>query len=37
MTENYRNQNVWRLFMQNPEIQLGLQVAGFVSLPFVTG
>ena len=36
MAENYRNQNVWRLFMQNPEIQRGLQQAGFVSLPFVT-
>ena len=35
MTENYRNQNVWRLFMQNPEIQTGLQEAGFVSLPFI--
>jgi hypothetical protein len=35
MIENYRNQNVWRLFMQNPEIQHGLQQAGFVSLPFV--
>jgi len=35
MTENYRNQNVWRLFMQNPEIQNGLQRAGFVSLPFM--
>lgn len=34
MTENYRNQNVWRLFMQNPEIQKGLQQAGFVALPF---
>ncbi|MGA9779082.1 MAG: glucoamylase family protein [Verrucomicrobiia bacterium] len=34
MVENYRNQNVWRLFMQNPEIQQGLQEAGFVSLPF---
>jgi hypothetical protein len=33
-TENYRNQNVWRLFMQNPEIQRGLQQAGFVALPF---
>lgn len=33
-TENYRNQNVWRLFMQNPEIQRGLQQAGFVPLPF---
>jgi hypothetical protein len=35
MTENYRNQNVWRRFMQNPEIQTGLQRAGFLSLPFV--
>lgn len=35
MVENYRNQNVWRLFMQNPEIQTGLQQAGFVSLPFM--
>jgi hypothetical protein len=35
MTENYRNQNVWRLFMQNPEIQTGLQLAGFVPLPFM--
>jgi hypothetical protein len=33
-TENYRNQNVWRLFMQNPEVQRGLQQAGFVALPF---
>jgi hypothetical protein len=36
MAENYRNQNVWKLFMQNPEIQRGLQQAGFVSLPFLT-
>jgi hypothetical protein len=36
MIENYRNQNVWRLFMQNPEIQAGLQQAGFVSLLFMT-
>jgi hypothetical protein len=35
MAENYRNQNVWRWFMLNPEIQRGLQQAGFVSLPFV--
>jgi hypothetical protein len=35
MAENYRNQNIWRLFMQNPEIQTGLQRAGFVSLPFI--
>ncbi|HEY3855461.1 MAG TPA: glucoamylase family protein [Verrucomicrobiae bacterium] len=36
MIENYRTQRVWRLFMQNPEIQVGLQRAGFISLPFVT-
>jgi hypothetical protein len=36
MAENYRNQNIWRWFMLNPEIQRGLQQAGFVSLPFVT-
>jgi hypothetical protein len=35
MIENYRNQRVWRLFMQNEEIQRGLQQAGFVSLPYV--
>lgn len=35
-TENYRNQNIWRLFMLNPEIQRGLQQAGFVALPFET-
>lgn len=34
MTENYRTQSVWRLFMQNPEIQRGLQQAGFVALPW---
>jgi hypothetical protein len=34
MIENYRTQRVWRLFMQNAEIQRGLQRAGFVSLPF---
>lgn len=33
MIENYRNQNVWRLFMQNAEVQRGLQRAGFVPLP----
>lgn len=36
MIENYRTQRVWRLFMQNPEVQRGLQRAGFVSLPFVS-
>jgi hypothetical protein len=35
MIENYRTQRVWQLFMQNPEIQRGLQRAGFVSLPFM--
>src|ERR1017187_2945300 len=35
MIENYRTQRVWRLFMQNPEIQRGLQLAGFVPLPFI--
>jgi hypothetical protein len=36
MIENYRTQNPWRLFMRNPEIQTGLQRAGFVSLPFMS-
>jgi hypothetical protein len=36
MAENHKNQNVWQRFMQNPQIQLGLQRAGFVSLPFMT-
>jgi hypothetical protein len=35
MIENHRTQRVWRRFMSNPEIQLGLQRAGFVALPFV--
>jgi hypothetical protein len=35
MIENYRTQRPWQLFMQNPEVQNGLQRAGFVSLPFV--
>jgi hypothetical protein len=35
MIENYRTQRPWRLFMQNAEIQRGLQRAGFVSLPFM--
>jgi len=35
MIENYRTQQPWRLFMQNEEVQNGLQRAGFVSLPFV--
>jgi len=32
MIENYRTQRVWRLFMQNSEVQRGLQRAGFVPL-----
>jgi hypothetical protein len=36
MIENYRTQRVWRLFMRNPEVQRGLQRAGFVPLAFVT-
>jgi hypothetical protein len=35
MIENYRTQRVWRLFMQNDEVQRGLAVAGFTPLPFV--
>ena len=35
MIENYRTQRVWKLFMQNLEVQRGLQQAGFVSLPFM--
>ena len=35
MIENYRTQKVWQLFMQNAEVQRGLQRAGFVPLPFV--
>ncbi|RPJ33924.1 MAG: Tat pathway signal protein [Planctomycetaceae bacterium] len=35
MIENYRTQKVWRLFMQNPEIQRGLERAGFVPLSFM--
>jgi hypothetical protein len=31
MIENYRNQSVWNRFMQNPDIQRGLDRAGFVS------
>lgn len=33
MIENYRTQRVWRRFMQNEEVQRGLQRAGFVALP----
>jgi len=36
MIENYRTQRVWQLFMQNPEVQRGLQRAGFIALPFLS-
>jgi len=29
MLENFRSQKIWQLFMQNPDIQRGLQRAGF--------
>ena len=32
MIENYRTQKVWRLFMRDPDIQRGLQRAGFLPL-----
>jgi hypothetical protein len=35
MVENYRSQSVWGRFMRSPEIQRGLQAAGFTSLRFV--
>ncbi len=35
MIENYRTQRVWQLFMQNAEVQRGLQRAGFTPLPLV--
>jgi hypothetical protein len=35
MIENYRTQRVWKLFMQNEEVQRGLQRAGFVPLPSI--
>jgi hypothetical protein len=36
MIENYRTERVWRLFMQNEEVQRGLQRAGFTRLAFVS-
>jgi len=36
MIENYRTQRVWNLFMQNPEVQRGLQRAGFSALSVAT-
>jgi hypothetical protein len=35
MIENHRTQRVWRRFMRNPEVQRGLQAAGFVPLAFM--
>ncbi len=35
MIENYRTQRPWKLFMQNEQVQRGLQRAGFMPLPFV--
>jgi len=32
MIENYRTQSVWKRFMQNPDIQRGLQAAGFTAI-----
>lgn len=34
MIENHRTQKVWQLFMKNPEIQRGLQRAGFLKLAY---
>lgn len=34
--ENYRTQRVWKRFMQNPEIRLGLERAGFKELGFAS-
>jgi len=35
MIENYRTQRVWKQFMKNPEVQNGLQRAGFTPVSFV--
>jgi hypothetical protein len=35
MIENYRTQGIWKLFMQNAEVQRGLARAGFIKLPFI--
>ncbi len=35
MIENYRTGRVWETFMQNAEVQRGLERAGFVTLPRV--
>jgi hypothetical protein len=31
MAENYRTGLVWKVFMDAPEVQLGMQLAGFRS------
>jgi hypothetical protein len=33
MIQNFYNQAVWNRFKQNPDIQRGLQTAGFISVP----
>jgi hypothetical protein len=33
MIENYRTGKVWKRFMQNPDVQRGLKVVGFKSIP----
>ncbi len=35
MAENYRSKRVWELFMRNPEVQRGLELAGFKPVAFV--
>ena len=35
MIENYRTQKVWERFMRNPDVQRGLQRAGFTPLSFM--
>jgi hypothetical protein len=35
MIENYRTGSLWRRFMQNPDIQRGLQAAGFTTVTSV--
>ncbi len=37
MIENYRNQSVWNRFMQNPDVQRGLQAAHFMPVTGVSG
>ncbi len=35
MIENYRTQSIWKRFMQNADIQRGLQATGFTSITLV--